>query len=94
VLSGGMGRRKARINGRFTGELDRKTGALRGHLSGDLYVGRRRPQRDVRMRLEGVLLPLRVVNFTQLVDGEPVGGVTLQLKLPRLGHQLGLEDDE
>jgi len=91
MISGRIGKRR-RINGRFAGTLDRKTGSLRGTLRGDIYGGRQRTLPRAKLNLKGVLAPARVINVTQLAAGEPVGGVTLQLKIPRLHHQIALAE--
>ncbi len=82
---------KALIAGKFDGELDATTGAINGRLVGNVYRSRRRPA-PVRLTLRGCLEPSRAVHFSQRVNGEPVGGVTVKVRLPRLSRQLGPED--
>jgi hypothetical protein len=81
MLSGSIGS-KMRIAGRFTGKLNRKTSVLQGRLTGDVYRGRRKPIRNAKLKLTGDLQASRAVHFTQRIKGEPVGGVTVNLRLP------------
>jgi len=76
-------RRKYRLSGRFTGQLYRSDGRLTGVIvTVPAPLGRRKSQ-VLKLALEGVLRPTRVVHFTQKVRGKPVGGVSFALRWPK-----------
>jgi hypothetical protein len=77
----------ATLTGDFAGELDTLTGEIRGELLADLALEDGRLLDRMPLRLEGCLEPLRAVHFAQLIDGEVVGGVTLQVRFPLLPGQ-------
>jgi len=66
--------------GRFEGRADRETGAVEGRILGTLQTAEPGPGVRVSARLGGWLRPWRRVDVGQVVGGETVGGVTLQLQ--------------
>lgn len=77
----------ASLNGDFLGELDPATGEIRGVVKGNAATIAGRHLTNLELRCKGCLEPLRAVHFTQLIDGEPVGGITIHVKFPRLRRQ-------
>jgi Zn-dependent metalloprotease len=71
---------KASLNGEFQGELDRKTGTIRGVVKGNVALADGHYLIDLNFKLEGRLEPLRAIHFTQFVNGGVVGGVTIVVK--------------
>lgn len=77
----------ASLNGEFLGELDPATGEIRGAVKGNVATGAGRHLTNLDLRCKGCLEPLRAVHFTQCIDGETVGGVTMYIRFPRLRRQ-------
>jgi hypothetical protein len=73
---------KVSLNGEFQGELDRKTGTIRGVVKGNVALGDGRYLINLKFKFAGRLDPLRAVHFAQFVDGEAIGGITVHVKLP------------
>jgi hypothetical protein len=70
----------AAVVGRFEGVLDRRTGALRGRVVGTAQTAAAGTVEHPSLGFEGWLRPWRRVHVTQLVGGEALGGVTLQVQ--------------
>ena len=73
----------ARMTGKLQGELNLRNGKIHAKISGNLYYKGRRSSISPQMAIRGNIDPIRAINFTQFVAGEPVGGVTVNVKLPR-----------
>lgn len=67
------------VLGVFNGRLDPRTAAVRGRVAG-LFQNAATGRPDmVDVRLEGQLEPWRRINVSQRVDGQTVGGLTVQI---------------
>jgi len=75
------------ISGDFYGELDPATCEINGMVKGNVATAAGRYLDNLELRCKGCLEPLRAVHFTQFVNGEPVGGITVHVELPRLRRQ-------
>ncbi len=78
VLSGHVGRLTG-VGGQFEGTLDRSTGRIEGVVRGASCCAD-----GDRIGFEGCLRPFRRVNVSQILGGDPIGGVTLQVQVPPL----------
>ena len=65
--------------GRFEGRVDRETGALTGRVVGSLQAAGTGTVATVAAGLQGWLRPWRRINVSQIVRGQPVGGITIQI---------------
>ena len=68
------------ISGFFEGEIDRLSGELKGHIIGSLST---KPGAQLKLEFHGCLRPWRRVDVSQWHDGEIIGGVTVQVQVPR-----------
>ena len=68
------------VGGRFEGSLDRSTGRIEGVVRGPAG----RADDAASFGFEGCLRPHRRINVTQVLDGDPIGGVTIQVQVPPL----------
>jgi hypothetical protein len=68
------------VSGSFKGEIDRLSGELRGYITGSLST---RPGTRLRLEFHGCLRPWRCVDISQWHDGEIIGGMTVQVQVPR-----------
>jgi Zn-dependent metalloprotease len=66
--------------GAFDGRLDAERGAVEGRVDGVFRKGSE--IRRVAVMLQGGLRPWRRVDIVQTVDGEPLGGITLEFRRP------------
>jgi hypothetical protein len=80
------------VIGRFAGTLDLRTAALTGRFRGTATCQDGRLWPGIELDVDGCLEPLRAVHFSQLVGGEPLGGATVHVRMPRLRGQLDPED--
>jgi hypothetical protein len=76
----------------FIGQLDPVTGKLSGKVKGNLTTRDGRLFSQMKFTLTGCLNPLRAINFTQLINSEAVGGITVKVKFPRLPRQCKLKE--
>jgi Zn-dependent metalloprotease len=74
------------FTGGFRGSLA-ENGALVGVVSGPFSWGKGEGDRGIVAKFEGWLRPWRRIDISQLVDGRPIGGVTVQVQVPPLGDQ-------
>jgi len=83
LLSGAISLRKSngKICGTFSGTLNLRNGFLGGRYQGGLTLPRKKFIPRTELTLEGRLEPLRAVHFTQLIDNQPVGGVSIHLTI-------------
>jgi Zn-dependent metalloprotease len=86
VISGCIGK-VARVTGRLYGELDLGSGIIEGRVKGGAFFHRAMFVPNIKLGLEGCLEPIRAVHLTQFIDGEPAGGVTVHVKIPRFRGQ-------
>jgi Zn-dependent metalloprotease len=70
------------LNGSFRGRLDRSTGQLSGAVTAVFQCVATATSHPACLRLDGCLRPNRRVEIAQLVDGVPIGGVTVQVQVP------------
>jgi hypothetical protein len=72
------------ITGGFTGSLDVHTGHIEGLVSGTLQGadGKATTGDHISIRVKAYLRPLRRVNVSQTVNGETIGGITVQVQVP------------
>jgi Zn-dependent metalloprotease len=70
------------ITGRFTGKINRKNATVEGRalVSFSPAEGRRK-EKEFMIGLDAKLSPIRAVNFTQMVDGKAIGGITARVVL-------------
>jgi hypothetical protein len=76
------------LTGRFRGELDPVTARLLGTFAGSASDEKGQTAAVRKVKVDGCLEPERTIEFTQLVDGRPVGGVTIAVKMKPLPRQL------
>lgn len=86
IISGCIGK-VATVTGQFYGELDLGSGVIEGRVKGSAFFRGGKLVPDIELGLEGCLDPIRAVHFTQFVEGQPAGGVTVHVKLPRFRGQ-------
>jgi hypothetical protein len=65
--------------GRFDGSLDVLSGAVRGRVAGDFQNAATGGCERVGVRLDGTLSPWRRIDVSQLADGQPIGGFTIEI---------------
>jgi hypothetical protein len=80
------------IIGRFIGDVDLRTAHVTGRFTGTATGRDGRTWPGIELDVDGCLQPLRAIHLAQLVGGEPVDGVTLHLRTPRLRGQCDPED--
>ena len=80
------------VIGRFTGRVDLRTAAVTGHFRGTATCRDGRSWPGMELAIQACIEPLRAMHMSQYVGGEPIGGVTLHLKTPRLRGQCDPED--
>jgi hypothetical protein len=83
---------KVTLIGRFTGTADLRTAGVRGRFTGTAARRDGRTWPGIELAIEGCLQPLRAMHMSQCVGGEPVGGITLHVRTPRLRGQCDPED--
>ena len=86
IISGCIGK-VATVTGRLYGELHLNSGVIKARIKGSAFFRGGKLVPDTELGLEGCLHPMRAVHFTQFVEGEPAGGVTVHVKLPRFRGQ-------
>ena len=69
----------------FEGELDPGAGVIWGEAFGSIQDAGGESRTDVRVELKGVLRPWRRIEVGQLMDGQPIGGFTIQVQVPGPG---------
>lgn len=72
------------LTGTFDGHLDTSIGHIRGIVDGTVQSAVNRSKEFVNIDLEGCIRPFRRVDIRQLVNGEPIGGITIQVQVPIL----------
>ena len=72
----------SQVNGWFTGKLDAEAGRLDGVIEGTVQTRGGGEKSDIRARFSGCLRPERVLNIAQVVDGEAIGGLSIQVQVP------------
>jgi Zn-dependent metalloprotease len=72
----------ARITGKLRGELNLRNGKIHARITGNVYYKGKRIATSPEMAIKGSIDPTRTINFTQLIEGKMVGGVTVNVKLP------------
>ena len=82
MLAGHLRRRKAKLLGRFEGELDTRDGTLTGIWQSVQH--RRRQPHVQKLEVKIKLQPTRAIHFTQRIKGKVTGGVTYTLRWPKL----------
>ena len=70
------------ITGGFEGGLDVITGQIKGRVTGTFQYEGQKEAEKVVIGVEACLRPWRRINITQLVYGEPLGGITIQIQVP------------
>jgi hypothetical protein len=70
----------AALVGRFEGLVDRRTGALKGHVEGMAQSAAAAKPEHLKLGFEGWLRPWRRVDVTQRIRGAALGGVTIQVQ--------------
>lgn len=72
------------ITGGFDGSLDVYTGQIEGLVSGTLQEtdGKVNANERVSIGVKANLRPVRRVNVSQYVNGEAIGGITIQVQVP------------
>ncbi len=90
ALSGVADTRQGKVSlcGRFRGELDPVTAALRGEFTGSISLPKGGTRSVRKIEIDGHLNPSRTVEFTQIVNERRVGGVTVSIRMPRLRRQV------
>lgn len=70
--------------GSVDGFLNISTGQINGKLIGTYQStgGIDRKLESISIGVEGCLRPLRRVNISQTINGEPIGGITIQIQVP------------
>ena len=86
MISGRIGR-VATVTGQLYGEVYLDSGVIKARVKGSAFFRGGKLMPDVELGLEGCLEPIRAVHFTQFVEGEPTGGVTVHVKLPSFRGQ-------
>jgi Zn-dependent metalloprotease len=71
------------FHGTFNTKLNADTGEIKGRASGKWQcdAGNRRDE-WMCVGVQGYLRPLRRVDVSQLIEGQPVGGITIQVQVP------------
>ena len=70
------------VNGLFDGELSLNSSDIKGGIKGNMSIHGGKFISNVELDFKGLLEPMRAVRFTQYIEGDPVGGVTVQVKPP------------
>jgi hypothetical protein len=70
--------------GGLEGSLNVHTGAIRAKVDGMFHAAGKAGSQRVVVGVTGSLRPLRRVDITQFVEGQPIGGVTVQVQVPPL----------
>jgi Zn-dependent metalloprotease len=73
------------FSGRFVGRINVKTGEVAGRLTGSFQCAGSDRANALCVHVDGYLRPYRRVDIAQLIGGQAIGGVTLQVQVPTLG---------
>lgn len=79
------------VFGRFDGAVNAATAEIEGRLIGALTCEGTPRSQPACLRVVGCLQPLRHVSVAQLVEGNAVGGVTVQVQVPAPGQKCKYE---
>ena len=68
--------------GQLEGLLDIHTGQIKGRVSGAFQYEEKEGNERVPIGIHGCLRPYRHINISQVVNGQPIGGLTIQVQVP------------
>lgn len=70
------------VSGQFNGLLNLSTGKLNGSLTGVIQLKSGKHSEKTVLHVEGCLRPDRLINISQYYQGQPLGGISLQVQVP------------
>jgi Zn-dependent metalloprotease len=70
------------VAGEFQGWLNPSTGEIKGAVRGSFQYEQKEGDEQAPIAVRGCLRPWRQLNISQLVDGQPIGGITIQVQVP------------
>ncbi|HEY4699642.1 MAG TPA: M4 family metallopeptidase, partial [Nitrososphaerales archaeon] len=70
------------LEGKFQGKIDTKTAEITGSISARYYCKGSAQPKQYCIHLEGCLRPYRRIDISQWLEGQPLGGVTIQIQTP------------
>ncbi|MHB8084697.1 MAG: M4 family metallopeptidase [Dehalococcoidia bacterium] len=70
------------LSGRFEGQVIVATSELTGRIKGAFYSVGTSERRPVSLQLDAFMRPNRRIEIAQIVQGEPIGGITAQVQVP------------
>ncbi|HZI71541.1 MAG TPA: hypothetical protein VFD60_10325, partial [Nitrososphaeraceae archaeon] len=71
------------LEGSIDGSLNISTGQINGNVTGIYYstIEINAKSKSISFGVEACLRPFRRVNISQTINGEPIGGITIQIQM-------------